>query len=138
MLIAYPPPGDVLVPVVPTLSTLTTCTMSMECASDWSFLDGTEVPATVGVGPMFQWTDALPVPGGFPVATVAALPAAVTDPVPFINNVDTTAAGATVYYSCCIVSEETCAAFELPATAAPTPAPTKGKNGKNGKSRRLV
>ena len=119
-----------IVPVVKDPALLATCleetTASGDlgptgCSEGWKYLDGTafEAPVETMAGQADVWRHARPV---FPTVGMSSTGE--------YQNFDLTLTTLTyeAYYSCCNIDEDSCIAYTEPATMAPTPAPTKGKN----------
>ena len=124
------PQGSPLAAVLPAPSNpYLTCTPNDSglppsgCTLGWLYLDGTDVPSDIGPAPA-TWISA---DQGERIVIVDATAGQLSTCGGCAGNPNT------AYYSCCFTSEDTCLDYSIPATMAPTPAPTKGKNGRGGR-----
>lgn len=118
-----------LAPVVKSFNALTDCTsvpfpnspgIVNPCTEGWYYLDGTPVPSDYGA--------AITIGGATWNRAVAGIPLVLANDV--TGQLATPAAETefSAVFVCCYIDEETCATFTEPVSAAPTPAPTKGKS----------
>ena len=116
------PANAALVPIIKaTADVIQPCTTGPTgtCAAGWTYLDGTPVDPAMFEADEPDQGDSIVVIGDEVTGLFQGVPP---------GGQNNAATELRAYYSCCLVMEETCLAFEEPATAVPTPSPTKGKS----------